>query len=81
MKLRLFDNEGENYYSPFNLAIFALLKRNRLSENEFSELVQGLSPYSDFTDIEQYVLDYREGDVVSGIAIDIPAEIYTKACK
>ncbi len=78
MKLRLFDNEGENYYSPFNLAIFALLKRNRLSENEFSELVQGLSPYSDFTDIEQYVLDYREGDVVSGIAIDIPAEIYTK---
>ena len=78
MKLRLFDNEGENYYSPFNLAIFALLKRNRLSENEFSELVQGLSPYSDFTDIEQYVLNYREGDVVSDIAIDIPVEIHTK---
>lgn len=77
MKLRLFDTEGERYYSPFNLAIFALLKRHRLSENEFSELVQGLSPYSDFSDIEQYVLNYREGDIVSGVSIDIPAEIHT----
>lgn len=77
MKLRLFDTEGEKYYSPFNLAIFALLKRHRLSENEFSELVQGLSPYSDFSDIEQYVSDYREGDIVSGVSIDIPVEIHT----
>ena len=77
MKLRLFDIEGEKYYSPFNLAIFALLKRNRLSENEFFELVQGLSPYSDFTDIEQYVLDYREGDIVSDISVNIPIEIHT----
>lgn len=75
MKLRLFDDDGENYYSPFNLAIFALLKRHRLSENEFSELVQGLSPYSDFTNIEQYVLDYKEGDIVSDISIDIPVEV------
>ena len=48
-----------------------------MSENEFSELVQGLSPYSDFSDIEQYVLNYREGDIVSGVSIDIPAEIHT----
>lgn len=75
LKLRLFDNEEERYYSPFNLAIFALLKRQRLSENEFSELVQGLSPYSDFSDIENYVLNYHEGDIVSDMAIDIPAEI------
>lgn len=75
MKLRLFDGDGESYYSPFNLAIFALLKRRRLSENEFSELVQGLSPYSDFTNIEQYVLEYKEGDIVSDISIDIPVEV------
>lgn len=31
MKLRLFDTEGERYYSPFNLAIFALLKRHSCS--------------------------------------------------
>ena len=77
LKLRIFSDDGERYYSPFNLAIFALLKRHRLSENEFSELVQGLSPYSDFSDIEQYVLNYREGDIVSGVSIDIPAEIHT----
>ena len=75
MKLRLFDSEGENYYSPFNLAIYVLLKRHRLSENEFSELVQGLNPYSDFSNIEQYILDYKEGNIVSNISIDIPIEI------
>lgn len=72
LKLRLFDSDGERFYSPFNLAIFALLKRKRLSENEFSELVQGLNPYSDFTNIEDYVVNYREGDIVSDIQIDIP---------
>lgn len=75
LKLRLFDNEEERYYSPFNLAIFALLKRHRLSENEFSELVQGLNPYSDFNDIEDYVLNYQEGDIVADTVIDIPGEI------
>ncbi|MCD7752728.1 MAG: AlwI family type II restriction endonuclease [Lachnospiraceae bacterium] len=77
LKLRLFDTDGERYYSPFYLAVYALLKRHRLSENAFSELVQGLSPYSDFTDIEQYVQNYKEGDIVSGIAVDIPTEINT----
>ncbi len=75
LKLRLFDNDGERYYSPFHLAVYALLKRHRLSENEFSELIQGLSPYSDFADIEQYVLNYKEGDIVSDISTDIPTEI------
>lgn len=75
LKLRLFDTEEERYYSPFNLAIFALLKRNRLSENEFSELIQGLSPYSDFGDIENYVINYHEGNIVSDMVIDVPDEV------
>lgn len=78
LKLRLFDSYGERFYSPFNLAIFALLKRTRLSENEFSELVQGLNPYSDFTNIEDYVMNYQEGDIVSDIQIDIPEELKTQ---
>jgi hypothetical protein len=77
LKLRLFDSGEERFYSPFNLAIFALLKRKRLSENEFSELVQGLSPYSDFDDIENYVINYREGDIVSDMEINVPDEIMT----
>lgn len=72
LKLRLFDKEGERFYSPFNLAIYALLKRHRLSENEFSELVQGLSPYSDFTNICDYVVNYKEGGIVADIEVDVP---------
>ena len=75
LKLRIFDTEEERFYSPFNLAVFALLKRLRLSENEFLELVQGLSPYSNFDDIENYVINYHEGDIVLDMAIDIPDEI------
>lgn len=78
LKLRLFDSDGERFYSPFNLAIFALLKRKRLSENEFLELVQGLNPYSDFKNIENYVLDYSEGDIVADTAIEIPEELKTQ---
>ncbi|MCI8364622.1 MAG: AlwI family type II restriction endonuclease [Eubacterium sp.] len=78
LKLRLFDSGGERFYAPFHLAIFVLLKRTRLSENEFSELVQGLNPYSDFTNIEDYVVNYREGDIVSDIEIDIPEELKTQ---
>ena len=77
LKLRLFDSDGERFYSPFHLAIFALLKRTRLSENEFLELVQGLNPYSDFKNIENYVLDYSEGDIVADTAIEIPEELKT----
>ncbi len=77
LKLRLFDSDGEKFYSPFCLAIFALLKRRRLSENEFSELVQGLNPYSNFENIEYYVMNYAEGDIVSDLEIDIPVEIKT----
>lgn len=78
LKLRLFDSDGERFYSPFNLAIFVLLKRTRLSENEFLELVQGLNPYSDFKNIENYVLDYSEGDIVADIVIEIPEELKTQ---
>lgn len=75
LKLRLFDSDGKRYYSPFCLAIYALLRRPRLSENEFFELLQGLSPYSDFEDIEKYVMDYRAGNIVNDLVVDIPAEI------
>lgn len=77
LKLKLFDSAEEKYYSPFCMAIYALLKENRLSENVFFELVQGMTPYSNIGDsaIEKYVHDYQEGDVVADLAIDIPPEL------
>lgn len=75
LKLRIFDADEENYYAPFNLALFILMKKQRVSESEFLELVQGFSPYSDFDDIENYIQHYKEGDIVEGIKIKIPSTI------
>lgn len=75
LKLRIYDAQGQNFYSPFLFALYILVRRNRISENEFFELVQGLNPYFDFTEIESYVNNYQEGDVVENIHINIPEDI------
>lgn len=75
LKLRLFASNGQDYYSPFHLALFALLKKQRFSENEFLELVQGLNPHSDFSDIENYILNYKEGDIVNRIEVQVPPSV------
>lgn len=75
LKLRIYDAQGQKFYSPFLFAIYILLLKNRISENEFFELVQGLSPYFDFREIESYVDSYKEGDVVENINVEIPNEI------
>ena len=75
LKLRIFDNEEEWFYSPFSLAIYALLKNHRLSDNAFSELVQGLSPYSKIDNISEYVTNYKEGDIVDGIDVVVPESV------
>lgn len=62
MKLRLFDTEGERYYSPFNLAIFALLKRHRLHSyyDCYAEYEEGINSfYCDVTSLSQ-ILEYYE---------------------
>lgn len=78
LKLRVFDVEKERYYSPFHFAVFMLLKRKRMSENDFFELIQGMNPYFDFSNIEEYVKNYVAGSIVSNIGIDIPKDVNTK---
>ena len=75
LKLRIFDSDGDKYYSPFNLAIYALLRKNRLSEDEFCEMVQGFNPYSNFEDIENIINNYKAGDVVKNMKFDIPSDL------
>ncbi len=75
LKLRIYDVQGQNFYSPFLFALYALIHKNRISENEFFELVQGLNPYFDFTKLESYIDNYKEGDIVENINIDIPDDI------
>lgn len=75
LKLRIYDAQGQKFYSPFLFALYILLYKNRISENEFFELVQGLNPYFDFTEIESYVDDYEVGDIVEDINVNIPNDI------
>ena len=75
LKLRIYDVQGQNFYSPFLFALYALIHKNRISENEFFELVQGLNPYFDLTKLESYMDNYKEGDIVENINIDIPDDI------
>lgn len=75
LKLRIFDSECDRFYAPLCFAIYALLKKPRFAEKEFCELVQGLNPYSQIDDIDEYIINYREGDIGDSIDIDIPIEL------
>lgn len=75
LKLKIFDSAKETFYAPFILAIYILLKKERFSENEFLEIIQGFSPYSKIDDIENYIDSYKEGDVVDSFESEIPAEL------
>lgn len=77
LKLRLFTMDEEKYYAPFYLALYALLKKPRFSENAFLELVQGLNPNLDVSNIETYILNYEEGDIVDYISISVPEAVNT----
>lgn len=74
LKLKIFDSAKENFYAPFVLAIYILLRKERFSENEFLEIIQGFSPYSKIDDIENYIDFYNAGDVVNFFEPEIPEE-------
>lgn len=75
LKLRVYDNLGHNFYSPFLLAIYLLLKKERVSENDFCEMVQGINPYFDFSRLDNFINQYSEGNIVKDIVVNIPEEI------
>ena len=74
LKLKIFDSEKNCFYAPFVLAIYILLKKERFSEHEFFEIIQGFSPYSKIDDIENYIDFYNEGDVVNSFEPEMPEE-------
>ena len=75
MKLRIFSSDGTRYYSPFCMALYALLKRDRISQNEFCELVQGMNPYARMEELDSFIENYREGSIAEGRAKALPAEV------
>lgn len=63
LKLRIFDDSGNRFYSPFCFALYLLLKKDRVSLEDFEEMVQGLSPYSDVQNIDYFINNYSVGDL------------------
>ena len=79
LKLRIFSDDGERYYSPFCLAVYALLKKERIDSSEFFEMIQGINPDMEVDDWEEYVDNYYEGKYWDDLDIDIPDELYTNS--
>lgn len=64
LKLKIFDESGVRFYSPFCLAIYILLKFERISFEDFEEIVQGLSPYLNISDIDDFIERYNVGNLL-----------------
>lgn len=77
LKLRIFSDDEERFYSPFCLAIYALLRRERIDSSEFFEMIQGINPDMEVEDWETYVDNYHEGKYWDDLDIEIPAELHT----
>ncbi len=65
LKLKIFTKNKDKFYSPFLLAIYLLLKNDRMSEGDFFDFVQATSPYSSLENLR------------SSEEIEIPAELNT----
>lgn len=79
LKLRIFDKDKESYYSPFNFALYMLLKNERISENIFLEIIQGVSPYIKIENIDKFINNYENGDIVENLKVEVPRELNNKA--
>lgn len=55
LKLRIFNKTKDKYYAPFCLALYMLLKYDRISESDFFGIVQSLSPYDDLSNIDERI--------------------------
>lgn len=69
LKLKIFDDSGRRYYSPFCLAVYILLKKDRISSEDFEEIIQGVSPYSNIPDIDDFIERYSVGDLLQNFNI------------
>ena len=78
LKLRVFLDDENKYYSPFCLAIYVLLKKERVDSSEFFEMIQGVNPDIELNDLKDYVDNYYEGKYWDELKIEIPSELTTK---
>ncbi len=71
LKLKIFNYDG-SHYSPFCFAIYILLKKSRISEKTFLEMVQGFNNKINIDSIDDFITNYKNGDVVQNLEINTP---------
>ena len=74
LKLRVYSKDKRRYYSPFCMAILALLRKERIDSGLFFEMIQGITPNMK-RDWQKYIDEYYFGKCWEEIEIDIPQEI------
>ena len=60
VKLRVYTKDGEKYYSPMLMAMYILLKNERVSQDLFITMVQMLNPYLE-KDPAEFVEEFLNG--------------------
>lgn len=76
LKLRIFSEDEERYYAPFCLAIYALLRRERIDSSEFFEMIQGINPNMEVENWEDYIDNYYEGKYWDDLEVEIPDDLH-----
>ena len=72
LKLKVFDKAQTKSYSPFYFALYILMKKQRVDEACFLEMVQGNTPYKPIDNIDNYIDNYKEADIVNDYKVVIP---------
>ena len=75
LKLRIFDSRREKYYFPFCMALYALLRKERISQDAFCAIVQGLSPYHNINDYDAFIDECEKNNAIQDNSLRIPYEI------
>lgn len=74
LKLKIFSTNKKDFYSPFFFALWLLLKKKRVDENIFLEMVQGINPYSINLDIDELVENYSIDTIIPNYTFKIQEE-------
>ncbi len=72
LKVRIFAEDEKSFYSPFAFALYMLLKNDRISTEDFCEMIQGLSPYSEIENIDDFVKNYKTTSIVENLKVENP---------
>lgn len=76
MKLRIYTHDKARYYSPALFAIHLLINNERISTNNFKQMIQLVSPYKPMYggELKEYInlgLNGKEGELISFYQRDI----------